>query len=123
MSKPIEQYANMIEQLADRWNCSYEEAYKEFYSRPVVTKIIKARQPRHGKSKEAHNAGMFKYRYRITKEHFFELLKQQNYRCACCGTDNFGKRGPMMDHDHKQKMNRAILCTQCNTGLGYFCDD
>jgi len=43
--------------------------------------------------------------------------------CECCGTTQPPKRGWFMDHDHKAKKFRGIICQFCNTGLGYFFDD
>jgi hypothetical protein len=38
--------------------------------------------------------------------------------CEICGSKvNLGH-----DHDHITGQERGILCTQCNTGLGMFCD-
>jgi hypothetical protein len=39
-------------------------------------------------------------------------------RCAICGTHvNLG-----VDHDHKRKYRRGVLCGHCNRGLGMFRD-
>lgn len=59
----------------------------------------------------------------FTEEDFNTMFKSQNNLCALCGTNNFGKQGPNIDHDHKTMKVRGILCNQCNVGLGSFKDD
>ena len=46
------------------------------------------------------------------------MLKAQNYRCAICGTENWGRPSPSIDHDHKTGKVRALLCNRCNGVLG-----
>lgn len=59
--------------------------------------------------------------YGITPEKYQEMDRRQKGRCACCGRhkSNF-KRGLHVDHDHKSGKIRALLCTRCNPGIGYF---
>lgn len=59
----------------------------------------------------------------------YELMgEKQNWNCAICGGKETTKDkdgGPRMmpvDHDHKTGKVRALLCTQCNRGLGMFID-
>jgi hypothetical protein len=63
-----------------------------------------------------------------------ELLAAQNGRCFICGTNEpGGKHGIRfhIDHDHSccpkgkscKKCRRALLCANCNVGLGAFGDD
>lgn len=52
------------------------------------------------------------------------LLQKQNNCCAICGKseqDN-GQR-LAIDHNHSTHQVRALLCRNCNTGLGAFKDD
>lgn len=49
------------------------------------------------------------------------LLKRQKNKCAICG-----KRvglSDCLDHCHKTKKNRGVLCRKCNLGLGHFGDN
>lgn len=59
--------------------------------------------------------------YGITKEELKELLLNANGICDIC------KRPPtrwlVVDHCHKTKKVRGILCEQCNTALGLFADN
>ena len=56
--------------------------------------------------------------YGISEEEFNNMLKAQNYRCAICGTENWGRPSPSIDHDHKTGKVRALLCNRCNRVLG-----
>ena len=57
-------------------------------------------------------------RYGITLAEKHQMLADQGYRCAKCGTSNPGGRDWCTDHDHNTKIVRGILCTKCNTGIG-----
>lgn len=57
--------------------------------------------------------------YGITFLDYTRLLQEQNYSCAICR--EFMKK-PMVDHDHKTGEVRGLLCTLCNSGLGFFRD-
>ena len=70
--------------------------------------------------------------YGITYDDYLELLKKQNYRCAICGftleevKSRYGGnnvRNFHIDHCHKTKKIRGILCQKCNRGLGLFKDN
>ena len=61
-------------------------------------------------------------KYGITEADYAKLLKKQKGRCAICG------RPPKkillaVDHDHKTKQVRGLLCFRCNYGLPWFSSD
>ena len=70
----------------------------------------------------------YKTRYGITLEDYEKLLNRQKHRCVICGlTDvkakiRYNKRLEV-DHDHKSKKVRGLLCDGCNNGLGRFEDN
>ncbi len=62
-------------------------------------------------------------RYGLEPVRFAELLLTQGNRCAICRTDDWGTRGPNIDHNHKDSTVRGLLCHRCNTALGLFRDN
>jgi len=68
-----------------------------------------------------------KVKYGLSVEDWELKFQSQDYRCACCQTDNFGLSGPMTDHDHSccsgiktcGKCVRGIVCHQCNVTIGF----
>ncbi len=71
--------------------------------------------------------------YGITYEGYLDLLQKQNYRCDICGftlveesSTRYGSdnvRRSHIDHCHKTKKIRGILCERCNRGLSLFKDN
>lgn len=67
-----------------------------------------------------------KFRYGITLEAYAALLAVQEGRCAICRADQPGGRWNknfFVDHDHRTKMVRGLLCHNCNAGVGHFFED
>lgn len=67
--------------------------------------------------------GMAK-RYGLSKEHYLQLLKDQDGKCAICGCGlgRAKQKSPDVDHCHKTKRVRGILCRQCNMAIGLMKD-
>lgn len=62
--------------------------------------------------------------YKLTLEQFSKLLKDQGNRCGICRSKEPGGYGVLtVDHDHKTKKVRKLLCINCNSGLGNFKDN
>ena len=59
----------------------------------------------------------------MTAKNYQQMLNEQKHTCAICnGLQLHG--GPLhIDHDHKTKKVRGLLCNRCNTGLGQFEDN
>jgi len=68
-----------------------------------------------------------KSRFGITREDYNNLLKDQNYKCAICGTDDPKTTGTpgtwCVDHCHITGRIRGLLCARCNGALGLFSDN
>jgi hypothetical protein len=58
-------------------------------------------------------------RYGITAQDADAMLAAQGGLCAICGAAPAGR----VDHDHETGAVRALLCFNCNGGLGQFRDD
>lgn len=59
--------------------------------------------------------------YRITVEQYWIMYENQRGCCDMCKRHSSEfKRRLHVDHDHVTGAVRALLCTRCNPGLGYF---
>jgi len=58
----------------------------------------------------------------ITIEDYDRLFKKQKGRCAICRKKR-ARRRLYVDHDHRRRVVRRLLCCGCNVGLGLFKDD
>lgn len=58
---------------------------------------------------------------RKTHKHYKEMLKAQGNGCALCGKSE-AENGQRLaiDHNHTTHQVRALLCRNCNTGIGAF---
>lgn len=62
--------------------------------------------------------------YGITLLDYELMLEAQGGRCAVCGLrPEQSQRALAVDHCHRTRMIRGILCQLCNTGLGSFRDE
>lgn len=55
----------------------------------------------------------------LSPKNFDELIKVQHGKCAICEKQ---MKRPCVDHDHKTKEVRGLLCLRCNSGIGQFDD-
>ena len=61
--------------------------------------------------------------YGLTLIDYDNLLNRQLGVCAICGSsDSFGHGRFAVDHNHLTGKVRGLLCSKCNTGLGFFKD-
>lgn len=59
--------------------------------------------------------------YGITLEDYYRMVKEQGGRCAMCKRF-FGHR-LVVDHCHRTRRVRRLLCHGCNVGFGFFRED
>ena len=61
--------------------------------------------------------------YGLSTEDVEEMLKSQEGNCKICKTDLSDLKYFCVDHCHKTKKVRGLLCNTCNRALGLFKDD
>lgn len=93
-----------------RKNTKHKQNRKEYCKQPVNKQKVKEK--------------IFFKLYGITWEERNQILIYQNHKCAICSVDELeaGKKGLVMDHNHMTGEPRALLCNNCNRGIGYLKD-
>jgi hypothetical protein len=76
------------------------------------------RSTQHGKRQKKNLS--LKTLYGITIEQFEEMARKQNGQCATCLRALDMGFHTHVDHCHKTKAIRGLLCSRCNTALGNF---
>lgn len=111
---------------------------KEKLTRAQISKRYRERHPEKVKAsarkfaesnKEYMSTRQRKYqlrnKYGITEEDYDNMFKQQEGKCGICETtDQTGKWQRFgVDHCHKTGKIRALLCNECNRGMGLLKDN
>jgi hypothetical protein len=112
----------------------YGPSKKSKYCSPVCRhdgrrkKIVKSPTKERSEQRKKNNQSTLRYRlknwYGITDEYYYQMLKSQDNKCYICPRefDEFNK--PNVDHAHDSTGKvRALLCGDCNKGLGLFKDN
>jgi len=77
---------------------------------------------------EYNRKSNLKINYGISLEEYNNILNKQNGGCALCGMTQeeslkIDGRHLCVDHCHNTGINRGILCSNCNRGLGLLKDN
>ena len=70
--------------------------------------------------KQLNREQYFKHNWGITLSEFDAMKQKQDGCCGCCGKKS---EKLVLDHDHKSGLLRQLICSACNSGIGYFSDD
>lgn len=89
---------------------------RAFYCKPCHNQKGRESRERHNGSTRSYH---LKARYGITAADAERMLEQQDGLCAICRE----RPADHVDHDHLTGRVRALLCFNCNGGLGQFHDD
>jgi hypothetical protein len=87
-----------------------------------------ATDPEYREAKLAHTTpetkrkSGLKRNYGLSPEGYGAMLSRQNGVCIICLKEDPNK-ALSVDHDHKRRLLRDLLCGACNKGLGHFHDD
>jgi hypothetical protein len=79
------------------------------------------RQAQREAVKVAARVGELRRKYGITPDELHALKRAQGWRCAVCRKlfpSGAGGKRVHVDHDHRTKRVRGVLCSPCNSGLG-----
>ncbi len=89
------------------------------YCRPCQNRKSKESLERnHGTTRHYH----LKRRYGIGASDVVAMLRAQGWHCPVCWTE-LTEKTAHVDHDHKTGAVRAVVCFNCNGGLGQFKDN
>jgi len=70
-----------------------------------------------------HKRSRLRRVYNLSVEEHDQIRTRQNNRCVICTRTFDTTMPPCLDHDHTTGTIRAMLCRDCNRGLGCFHDD
>jgi len=87
---------------------------------PQKRKDVANKYARSNPEKQRNNT--LKRQYGITLEEFNKKVLLQENKCIICDATFKNLRDACMDHCHKSKKVRDVLCRTCNSGLGHFKD-
>ena len=96
----------------ERMKTTAARRYAERKARGVVRKPTTERS-KHYELRKHYGIGLSDYN---------RMSLEQNGVCASCG-DAPTSQGLVVDHCHESDEIRALLCTRCNAGIGFFLDD
>lgn len=74
------------------------------------------------KRKEQLKWARIKKEYSIDQQQFNAMLEKQKRECSICLT-LLHEKNTHIDHCHKTKKVRSLLCNRCNQGIGLFDED
>lgn len=128
-------------------HCGVEKGTHEFHRTPAAPDGLRpdcadcrnARQKGYygrltDDQRRRHKGRVLKYKYGVTLDELDAMYEAQNGRCAICQAEGprpaegdmpgrgYG-RALDIDHDHATGRVRALLCKDCNLGIGRFSDD
>ncbi len=106
-----------------RMNAAYAANPQKQLARDKASRERRKAEDPEGYSLHMRNK-TFKARYGMTLEEVEAIRAAQDDKCAACGDKmGTGQRGGHIDHCHKSGKVRAMLCANCNKGLGLMKDD
>ena len=97
-------------------NRSTKDGLTAYCSTHQQERVRASRERVHGSSRHYHLVR----RYGISAADVDHMIEQQRGLCAICRRELDAKAH--VDHDHSTKSVRAVLCFNCNGGLGQFGD-
>ncbi len=107
-----------------------EEVKQKEKERRVITKaeMREYRKMYNVLHPEAKRRSDLRYKYKLTLEQYNEMVTLQDNKCAICGEPETAyRKGKLMilavDHNHKTKVVRQLLCQKHNNMIGLAKED
>lgn len=104
-----------------------KKVQKEYYKKNIDS-IRKKQNERKLEIKKYDRKRQLKVKYNISENEYEQMFNEQNGKCQICKNPEITKtngtlRKLSVDHCHKTKIVRGLLCINCNTALGKFKDN
>lgn len=97
-----------------------------FFWKPTSPSEDRAKYAREWRKRNplAAKGSDLKKSFGLSVDDYFEMLAAQDDKCAICGTMETGDRNKYfaVDHCHKTKRIRGLLCNHCNRAIGLLKD-
>ena len=117
----------LVEPITFAWRCRHTDRrhYSGGLCNPCYTGMIVRRMRRRDPKKYRHYMmrHKLKTRYGITPEEYDRLSVKQKGRCLICRRKCETGRRLAVDHHHKRRTIRGLLCMRCNRGISLFRED
>lgn len=109
-------------------DCCNKRRAEYFQMAPKREKINERRRRTYAEDPAPRRGQNRKYSLRnlcgLTVEQVDKKLQDVDFCCEICGShESQSYRGLKVDHCHETKVNRGMLCQNCNNGLGHFKDN
>ena len=99
-------------------NKEKDKVIREIYRAKNREKILEVQKRWNNKNFNRRKNVILKNVYGITLDDYNRMFNEQNGKCAICQRhQNELTKSLCVDHNHKTKQIRALLCITCNTDL------
>lgn len=117
------EYAKNYYQIHKEYFRLYHQEYYQQNKEKIRKKVKQYRTANKAKANHTHWKGLIKRLYGVSADDYSRLFEEQHGCCAICGKHQSKlKKRLGVDHNHKTKEVRGLLCANCNAGIGYFQD-
>jgi hypothetical protein len=97
------------------------ESYISYYKKNRIN-ILKRAQKYRDSNRDTIRNKQYKYLFGIDLNEYNKMFADQNGKCAICLSKCKTERNLCVDHCHKTKKIRGLLCQYCNTAIGKLMD-
>ncbi len=109
-------------EYSKRWYAKNRDQLRQKYQAAPEKKRAQAKRWAEENPDKVRARGL-RRKYGLSVQDWELLFESQGRRCACCRTAGSGKQNWHVDHNHKTGAVRGILCSHCNSMIGFAKDD